>query len=230
MRILTFAIVVVTGCGTPGAAPVRTPAPSRTEPAVDPGDLCPSEPEDVDGFEDGDGCPDPDNDQDRIRDADDTCPNDPETYNGHDDTDGCPDHGCVIVRNHPTCILERMFFTRNTVVPTPTSEPILDAIARAMTELGPDIELVELRGHRVAGERAAVSNQRAASVHRLLVGRGVDAARLSISDGGIADTAHVAFEIVKQRVSFDEADEIACTPMGRFYIKLDEAQKQARCQ
>jgi outer membrane protein OmpA-like peptidoglycan-associated protein len=49
-------------------------------------DKCPDEPEDFDGFEDEDGCPDPDNDQDGIPDVLDKCPNDP----GPRENDGCP--------------------------------------------------------------------------------------------------------------------------------------------
>jgi outer membrane protein OmpA-like peptidoglycan-associated protein len=54
-------------------------------------DKCPDEPEDKDGFQDADGCPDPDNDQDGIPDKDDKCPNDPEDKDGFQDADGCPD-------------------------------------------------------------------------------------------------------------------------------------------
>jgi OmpA-OmpF porin, OOP family len=54
-------------------------------------DKCPTIPEDFDGFEDHDGCPDPDNDNDGIPDAVDKCPNEPETLNGYQDADGCPD-------------------------------------------------------------------------------------------------------------------------------------------
>ncbi len=54
-------------------------------------DKCPTIPEDFDGFEDHDGCPDPDNDGDKIPDAIDKCPNEPETINGFQDADGCPD-------------------------------------------------------------------------------------------------------------------------------------------
>jgi hypothetical protein len=50
-------------------------------------------PEDKDGFQDEDGCPDPDNDNDGIPDAVDKCPNEPETVNGFQDGDGCPDSG-----------------------------------------------------------------------------------------------------------------------------------------
>ena len=53
-------------------------------------DKCPDDPEDRDGFEDEDGCPDPDNGRDGILDRDDKCPNQPEVFNGVTDDDGCP--------------------------------------------------------------------------------------------------------------------------------------------
>ncbi len=54
-------------------------------------DRCPGQPEDTDGFEDDDGCPDNDNDRDGILDAQDRCPLRAETTNGIDDDDGCPE-------------------------------------------------------------------------------------------------------------------------------------------
>ena len=54
-------------------------------------DQCPTEPEDKDGFEDADGCPDRDNDGDGIPDKDDKCPNQAEDADGFQDADGCPD-------------------------------------------------------------------------------------------------------------------------------------------
>jgi len=54
-------------------------------------DKCPDEPEDYDGFQDADGCPDPDNDNDGIPDVDDRCPNEPEDRDGDQDADGCPE-------------------------------------------------------------------------------------------------------------------------------------------
>jgi len=54
-------------------------------------DRCPNQAEDKDGFEDGDGCPDPDNDRDGIPDATDKCPNEAEDKDGFEDGDGCPD-------------------------------------------------------------------------------------------------------------------------------------------
>ncbi|MBW2258426.1 MAG: hypothetical protein JRI25_28065, partial [Deltaproteobacteria bacterium] len=54
-------------------------------------DACPHEPEDMDGFEDADGCPDPDNDGDGISDAEDQCPDVAEDLDQFRDEDGCID-------------------------------------------------------------------------------------------------------------------------------------------
>ena len=54
-------------------------------------DFCTDDPEDVDGFEDEDGCPDPDNDLDGLNDEVDICPIHAEDADGFEDEDGCPD-------------------------------------------------------------------------------------------------------------------------------------------
>jgi len=65
-------------------------------------DACPALAEDLDGYDDADGCPDADNDMDGICDpwvapslpactGSDGCPNVAEDYDAFDDTDGCPD-------------------------------------------------------------------------------------------------------------------------------------------
>jgi TolB-like protein len=69
-------------------------------------DECPSVPEDKDRFQDMDGCPEPDNDRDRICDpwiqsrpdakdfachGSDKCPDEAEDQDGIQDEDGCPD-------------------------------------------------------------------------------------------------------------------------------------------
>ncbi len=71
-------------------------------------DNCPNDPEDMDEFEDNDGCPDPDNDKDGVCEAwvtekgesakfasvcksSDKCPTVKEDKDGFEDTDGCPD-------------------------------------------------------------------------------------------------------------------------------------------
>lgn len=62
-------------------------------------DACPNVPEDKDGFEDADGCPDQgspssggqDRDGDGLGDAKDKCPDEPEDMDGFEDADGCPE-------------------------------------------------------------------------------------------------------------------------------------------
>lgn len=58
---------------------------------VDTADRCPGEAEDTDDFEDTDGCPDLDNDRDRVPDLMDQCPDVTEDRDGIEDEDGCPD-------------------------------------------------------------------------------------------------------------------------------------------
>jgi outer membrane protein OmpA-like peptidoglycan-associated protein len=58
---------------------------------IDKLDKCPREPEDKDGYQDNDGCPDPDNDGDGILDVNDKCPDKAEDKDAFQDEDGCPD-------------------------------------------------------------------------------------------------------------------------------------------
>ncbi|WP_437752907.1 OmpA family protein [Sorangium sp. So ce1389] len=58
---------------------------------LDRDDKCPLVAEDRDGFQDADGCPDPDNDGDRIPDERDRCRDERETIDGFQDGDGCAD-------------------------------------------------------------------------------------------------------------------------------------------
>lgn len=59
---------------------------------IDPEDECPDDPEDHDGYEDEDGCPeDQDSDGDGIPDTRDDCVLEPEDADGYLDTDGCPE-------------------------------------------------------------------------------------------------------------------------------------------
>jgi hypothetical protein len=54
-------------------------------------DGCPDIPEDLDGWRDGDGCPEYDNDSDGIPDTRDAAPLEPEDFDGFEDGDGAPD-------------------------------------------------------------------------------------------------------------------------------------------
>jgi outer membrane protein OmpA-like peptidoglycan-associated protein len=54
-------------------------------------DRCLDQAEDLDAFDDQDGCPDTDNDQDLLVDTADSCPNEPEDVDTFEDDNGCPD-------------------------------------------------------------------------------------------------------------------------------------------
>ncbi len=59
---------------------------------LDSEDKCPDEPENYNGYQDADGCPDdPDTDGDGIPDSRDQCVLEPEDKDGYLDEDGCPD-------------------------------------------------------------------------------------------------------------------------------------------
>jgi outer membrane protein OmpA-like peptidoglycan-associated protein len=85
---------------TPMAKPLRPiHAPEPLKPDVDSDgdgvfdrvDRCDDALEDIDQFEDEDGCPDLDNDKDGVPDTKDRCVMEPEDQDGFEDDDGCPD-------------------------------------------------------------------------------------------------------------------------------------------
>jgi outer membrane protein OmpA-like peptidoglycan-associated protein len=88
-------------CAPRGVAVVRRPEVPRPPPApgdrdgdgiLDPDDRCPDDPEDYDGYEDADGCPEQqDSDGDGLHDDLDACPAEPEDVDGYLDDDGCPE-------------------------------------------------------------------------------------------------------------------------------------------
>ena len=77
--------------GFPEPRPPQAPPDQDHDGIIDELDSCINEAEDMDGFEDEDGCPDNDNDGDGIPDASDRCPDQAEDMDGFEDEDGCPD-------------------------------------------------------------------------------------------------------------------------------------------
>ncbi len=70
----------------------RAPGDRDGDGIMDPRDECPDDPEDFDGFEDTNGCPeDQDTDGDGLSDNNDQCPLEPEDTDGFLDGDGCPE-------------------------------------------------------------------------------------------------------------------------------------------
>ena len=75
----------------PELPPIQTPSDTDGDGLLDSADGCPMQAEDLDHFEDDDGCPDLDNDKDGIADAQDRCPIEAEDKDKFEDDDGCPD-------------------------------------------------------------------------------------------------------------------------------------------
>jgi OOP family OmpA-OmpF porin len=158
-------------------------------------DKCPNEPEDKDGFQDEDGCPDPDNDGDGIPDVADKCPNEPETKNGYQDEDGCPDELPAKLKQF-TGVIQGINFRVGDSALQASSNTTLDKAVAVLKEFG-DLKL-EIQGHtddqpmKSGGKFAnnlALSQARAESVKAYFVSKGIVEARLTAK--GYGDTVPV---------------------------------------
>jgi outer membrane protein OmpA-like peptidoglycan-associated protein len=138
-------------------------------------DDCPDEPEDFDGYQDTDGCPDLDNDGDGILDRDDDCPNEPETFNGFEDSDGCPDEAPIYF---PLAHINFKFGTAEISGADPI--PVLEEVVRIMKD-NPNIR-VEIQGHTdsIGSDESnqTLSVARSEAVKAYLLNRGIDGSRL----------------------------------------------------
>ncbi|MFP2913448.1 OmpA family protein, partial [Pyxidicoccus sp. 3LFB2] len=150
---------------------------------MDVDDRCPKAAEDLDGFEDGDGCPDADNDRDGVADAKDACPLEAEVINGARDEDGCPDKGQtkVHVESSRIVILGKVHFATGKDVILAKSFPLLQQVASVL-KANPQLEQVRVEGHTDdQGADAAnldLSQRRANSVRAFLLQSGIAAERL----------------------------------------------------
>ena len=158
-------------------------------------DKCPNEAEDKDGFQDDDGCPDPDNDNDGVPDATDKCPTEPETKNGFQDEDGCPDEIPAKLKQF-TGAIQGINFKVSDAALLPNSSATLDKAVAVLKEFG-DLKL-EIQGHsddqplKGGGKYAdnlALSQARADSVKAYFVNKGIDAGR--VTSKGYGDTVPV---------------------------------------
>jgi outer membrane protein OmpA-like peptidoglycan-associated protein len=154
-------------------------------------DKCPDTPEDRDGDEDLDGCPEEekDDDVDGIPNSEDDCPTQKETINGIQDEDGCPDGGParVIREEGRIVILENVEFESGSAQIDQKSHSILNQVALVL-KANPDIERLRVEGHTDdTGPREVnmrLSKARAESVRRYLIHRGVRGDRLTAEGYG----------------------------------------------
>ena len=150
------------------------------------GKTCMNEPEDPDGYEDADGCPEPDNDGDKVVDLEDQCPNEAGPAGG--DKPGCPKKpSLVIVTATEIKITQQIHFEFDKDKIRPESFKILDAIAEVLVK-NPKIK-IEIQGHTdnkgSPVYNKALSDRRAASVKKYLVGKGIELARLTSKGYGM---------------------------------------------
>ncbi|KAB2896030.1 MAG: OmpA family protein, partial [Kofleriaceae bacterium] len=138
-------------------------------------------PEDFDGLEDDDGCPEVDADGDGIADVDDRCKTRPETRNGVADDDGCPDSDLVTFTDGGFETLKPIHFEFDSAIIKPESYPVVRAVAEALRAHG-HIRRMEIGGHTdsrgSAAYNLALSRRRAAAVRQFLVDEGIAADRL----------------------------------------------------
>jgi outer membrane protein OmpA-like peptidoglycan-associated protein len=139
----------------------------------------------MDGFQDEDGCPDPDNDKDGILDKDDKCPNEPETINGFQDDDGCPDKGpaaAVKIGREELETLKPIFFDTDRARVRHAFYNILGQIGLTL-KAHPEIGRCAVEGHTddTGPEEwnQKLSQLRAQSVVEFLVKKGVERNRLA---------------------------------------------------
>ena len=163
---------------------------------------CMNKAEDVDGFQDEDGCFEGDNDGDGIPDAvdghrDETgaitmdatwfmigdCANEAEVRNGVDDDDGCPDEALaqVDLERKEIVILDKVYFDYDKASIKKSSYPVLEAVLQILNTYE-ELRKIEIQGHTDARGRDTynekLSQARVDSVMAWLTERGVSADRL----------------------------------------------------
>ena len=194
-------------------APLSIPEPASAPPVDSDGDgitdamdACPSEPEDLDGFQDADGCPDPDNDGDGVPDTVDACP----MQAGPSSNGGCPladadgdgvadaDDACPAVPGLPAqqgCpekpevqivgdqiqLEGHINFETGAATIASESFALLDKVV-VLLQAHPEIVRLRIEGHTDDVGRASanlhLSKQRAAAVRTYLSAHGIVAERL----------------------------------------------------
>jgi OmpA-OmpF porin, OOP family len=161
---------------------------------IDEFDVCPTEPEDHQGSNPDDGCPDKpeppkrvvDTDSDGIPDAEDFCPREPGKRSSEPNRNGCPENiqreGGVIRT------FKQVQFAFGSAEILPDSFPMLQEIADLL-KANPGIKRLAVEGHTDNRGSAALnktlSQKRAESVMKWLVGKDVVAGRMEAHGYGL---------------------------------------------
>ncbi len=165
------------------------PPPDRDKDGiVDGEDACPDTPGVKTEDPKTNGCPpDPDRDKDGIPNEDDACPDAPGPKNADPKKNGCP---MAYVKDKQIQILQQVKFATNSaaIVPGKESLDVLNAVL-GVINTHPEIAHLRIEGHTdnkgSAAYNKTLSGQRAGSVVRWLVQRGIDKSRLSSTGWGL---------------------------------------------
>lgn len=169
-------------------------------------DRCPRQPEDQDGFDDDDGCPDNDNDRDGVPDDRDECPDEAEGRAG--DGDGCPE-GEAYYEGGRIRLKGKILFETGSSRIKPKSMRLVARVAAIMKE-HPDIRRVRVEGHTdevgPAMSNKTLSEHRAESVRKAIISHGVAPGRVTAAGYGesrpIAPNKSAAGRARNRRVEF----------------------------
>ena len=149
-------------------------------------DNCPDEP----GLLEYKGCQPSDSDGDTIVDNIDECPSKPETFNGYEDEDGCPDSdpdAKVSLEDGKINIKEQVFFETGKAKIKKESFDLLNQVAKLLND-NPHIGNITVEGHTDSRGKyksnIKLSQDRADSVMKYLIGQGVDPNRLTAKGYG----------------------------------------------
>ena len=145
-------------------------------------------PEDRDGIDDADGCPEEDFDQDGVPDVKDDCPREPGRPSGKKGANGCPEFIRKIEGSNEIQILKKIEFDTGKATIKPVSFPILEEVI-SLLRVNIGIKKVNIEGH--TDNRGAyqmnkdLSAARAESVLRYIVDKGkIEPERLSSAGFG----------------------------------------------
>jgi outer membrane protein OmpA-like peptidoglycan-associated protein len=175
----------------PDAGPAAVASADRDSDRVpDAIDKCPGDPEDLDGWNDDDGCLDEDNDEDGIPDVRDSCPAEPESCNGVDDKDGCPDQVPMLLHHGQMVIIPYVYFDLKSTKVRAVSNGFLDKVASKVAAVPTAGLRIFVAGMASPDEgsdeqRLRLSRERAEAVADALARRGV--ARSAVGIAGFGD-------------------------------------------
>jgi outer membrane protein OmpA-like peptidoglycan-associated protein len=157
------------------SAKAATPGDADGDGIPDENDVCPNEPEDHDGLDDEDGCPELDKDKDGIPDQLDGCPDTAGPPNATPNKNGCPMPCLTIVT--PVRFFEVVEFSHGSAILAKEVLPVIHEIAQVL-KVHPEFTL-SIEGHCDDTEPDALGEKRAMAVRARLAAEGIDIARLT---------------------------------------------------